>query len=86
MCSCLSLVLQGFFNIFFHSLGSLEGFFSTFRKEADENQNWLPATLLVFCLQEWLMPKVFLYLIICKCSSLEQLALSPAREIIDGTK
>lgn len=30
--------------------------------------------------------KGFLYLIICKCSALEQLALSPAREIIDGMK
>lgn len=44
----------------------------------------LPETLLVFQLQEQLVPKVFSYLIICKCSVLEQFALSPARETIDG--
>lgn len=77
---------RDFLNYFSHFLISWEGFFTTFRKKADEKQNGLPETLLVFRLLERLVPKVFSYLIICKCSALEQFALSPARETIDGMR
>lgn len=86
-CPFLLLVLQGFFHhLFVSPWAHWRAFPITFHKKADENQNWLPETSLASCLQEQLMPKVFLYLIICKCSALEQLALSPAREIIDSMK